>query len=75
MVPIQFEVAVLQTSEQVSDIKIPDRERAYQSSTNSSQPVKRVQPGSQSGTSRMKRGIRGRAEDQYTSSAEALAGI
>ena len=81
MLPIQFEVAVLQTSEQVtalvkgSDIKIPDRERAYQSSTNSSQPVKRVQPGSQSGTSRMKRGIRGRAEDQYTSSAEALAGI
>jgi hypothetical protein len=68
MGPIQFEVTVFQTSEQVtaliqgSDLKIPDRERAYQSSTNNSQPIKLVQPGSQSGTSRMKRGIRGRSK-------------
>jgi hypothetical protein len=72
---------VFQTSEQVmvliegSDVKVPDRERAYQSTVNNSQPIKLVQPGSQSTTSRMKRGIRGRSKDHYTSSAEALAGI
>jgi hypothetical protein len=60
---------VFQTSEQVtvliegSDIKIPDRERAYQSTANNSQPIKPVQPGSQSSTSRMKRGIRGRGKE------------
>src|SRR5436309_3084182 len=68
MVPIQFEVTVFRTSEQVtaliqgSDLKIPDCERAYQSSTNNSQPIKLMQPGSQSGTSRMKRGIRERSK-------------